>query len=191
MAEEQLAAMEIQLLSSLEKQPDLAASDASSDHPASTLKMPTPQDMYVNAELANWTVDVAATEIDREIALHIEIEDLVSQLNFSAFAVEPFSVEQIEIDYQRNALPARELHEAGTQSTDRETIYTLHTASSESLVGELPHSEVHNNLTLDDDRDLLIIEEELPLSSKMTSQPPASPPTKTTSYRQLFAKLRH
>lgn len=133
---------------------------------------------------SSWTVDVAATESDREIALHTEIEDLVSQLNFSAFAIEPYSVEQIEIDYQRSATPSK--HPQSVRDDDRETIYTLHTSTTAEM-----DDDIHSNLSLDDDRDLLVIEEELPVSNRMTSEQLGAPVVKAASYSQLFAKLRH
>jgi len=136
--------------------------------------------------LASWTVDVAATEAEREIALHIEIEDLVSQLNFSAFAVEPFSVEQIAVEYQRDAGVSKQRQTNGVNSEDRETIYTLHTTDSAEM-----DEDIHSNLTMDDDRDLLIIEEELPVSNRMAAEQLEAPIVKAASYSQLFAKLRH
>lgn len=133
---------------------------------------------------SSWTVDVAATESDREIALHTEIEDLVSQLNFSAFAIEPFSVEQIEVDYQRSAPTSKQPQTV--RDDDRETIYTLHTSSTTEM-----DDDIHSNLSLDDDRDLLVIEEELPVSNRMTTEQLDAPVVKAASYSQLFAKLRH
>ncbi len=191
--EEHLVAMESQLDARDETLGEFISHGAI-DEPVSsaTLKIPTDLTADFSREaLANWTMDVAATEMDREVALHIEIEDLVSQLNFSAFAVEPFSVEQIDIDYQRQPIPGPKALQAGTQNSERETIYSLHTAESEALASESFAAEIHNNLSLDDDRDLLIIEEELPLSSKLSTPPPETPPAKATSYSQLFAKLRH
>jgi hypothetical protein len=134
----------------------------------------------------SWTVDVAATETDREIALHMEIEDLVSQLNFSAFAIEPFSVEQIAIDYQRSATQSKQPQALRSNSNDRESIYTLHTSETTEM-----DDDIHSNLSLDDDRDLLIIEEELPVSNRMTTEQLAAPVVKAAAYSQLFAKLRH
>ncbi len=133
-------------------------------------------------ELANWTVNVVATDPEREVQLHHEIEDMVSQLNFSAFAIEPFSVEQIEIDYERG--PGAKPKTALT-SSDRENIYTLHTAKSDDL------NEVHGPVSHDDDRDLLIIEEELPISNRVSSESIGAPISKAAPYSQLFAKLRH
>lgn len=145
----------------------------------------SPQECDVDSLASGWTVDVAASESDREIALHIEIEDLVSQLNFSAFAIEPFSVEQISVDYQRNSLPSEEAEDSHSNS-GKETIYTLHTSTTTEM-----GDDIHSNLSLDDDRDLLIIEEELPVSNRMTTEQLGAPIVKTATYGQLFAKLRH
>ncbi len=177
-AEEQLAAMESQREDFEDSRPYEDAEQARRYGPAAA-----PQ---VTAEslVSSWTVDVAATESDREIALHTEIEDLVSQLNFSAFAVEPFSVEQIAIDYQRG--PATSKQSQATREDERQTIYTLHTPASTEM-----DDDIHSNLSLDDDRDLLIIEEELPVSNRMTNEQIDAPVVKATSYSQLFAKLRH
>ena len=51
--------------------------------------------------------------------------------------------------------------------------------------------DIHSNLSLDDDRDLLVIEEELPVSNRMTTEQLDAPVVKAASYSQLFAKLRH
>jgi type II secretory pathway predicted ATPase ExeA len=131
--------------------------------------------------VANWTVDVAATAPECEIELHREIEDLVSQLNFSAFAIEPFSVEQIAIDYDRGAVTKVQ----GQENTERQAIYTLHTTKSVEM------DDIHANTIHDDDRDLLIIEEELPITNRTSNDPIGAPVGKAAPYSQLFAKLRH
>ena len=178
-AEEQLAAMENQRI---EIEDTLSYEDASQAKKYATAQPADSPESIV----ASWTVDVAATEAEREIALHTEIEDLVSQLNFSAFAVEPFSVEQIAVDYQREAPPAKTLRMDPNSRNERETIYTLHTAESTDS-----NDQLHSNLALDDDRDLLIIEEELPVSNRMTAEQLETPVVKAANYSQLFAKLRH
>lgn len=138
--------------------------------------------------VANWTVDVNVSEPEREAALQVEIEDLVSQLNFSAFAVEPYSVEQIEVDFLRSPASANKFgtsKAAADDMNEREAIYTLHTRSSDKA------DDIHSNLNIDDDRDLLIIEEELPVSSRGATESIGAPIVKSTPYSQLFAKLRH
>ncbi len=176
--EEQIAAMESQRVDLEDARPYEDAVQAKRFASSSS-------DKYSAESIAaSWTVDVAATESEREIALHTEIEDLVSQLNFSAFAIEPFSVEQIEIDYQRSAPTSKQPQ--ALRDDDRETIYTLHTSTTAEM-----DDDIHSNLTLDDDRDLLVIEEELPVSNRMTTEQLDAPVVKAPSYSQLFARLRH
>ena len=179
-AEEQLAAMESQRAELEDTRPYEDAEQAKRH------AIPSNEKPNIDSLAASWTVDVAATEADREIALHMEIEDLVSQLNFSAFAIEPFSVEQIAIDYQRGAAPSKQLRELRSNDDERETIYTLHTSETTAM-----DDDIRRNLSLDDDRDLLIIEEELPVSNRMTTEQLAAPVIKAATYSQLFAKLRH
>ncbi len=178
-AEELLAAMESQRL---EAEATLSYEDATQAKKYATTKADTNLENIVGS----WTVDVAATEAEREFALHSEIEDLVSQLNFSAFAVEPYSVEQIAVEYQREAAPSKRERDDRIKNTERETIYTLHTAADAES-----QQSIHSNLSLDDDRDLLIIEEELPVSNRMTNEQLETPIVKSANYSQLFAKLRH
>ena len=126
--EEQLAAMESQCTEPEDERPYEDAEQAKRFAAASTNQNVTNQNLNSNSQsiASSWTVDVAATESEREIALHTEIEDLVSQLNFSAFAIEPYSVEQIEIDYQRSAQASKQAQ--NVRNEERETIYTLHTS---------------------------------------------------------------
>ena len=100
--EEQLAAMENQCIEQDDTRPYEDAEQAKRFAARSSEKA------NADSVASSWTVDVAATESDREVALHMEIEDLVSQLNFSAFAIDPFSVEQIAIDYQRSGTPSKQ-----------------------------------------------------------------------------------
>jgi hypothetical protein len=178
--EEQLAAMEGQRAESYDSRPYEDAEQAK--RYAST----PVENIDMDSLISTWTFEVAATETDREIALHMEIEDLVSQLNFSAFAIEPFSVEQIPVDYQRDASPSKPSQALHPNNNDAETIYTLHTPDTTEI-----DNDIHSNLSLDDDRDLLIIEEELPVSNRMTTEQLNAPLVKAASYSQLFAKLRH
>ena len=177
--EEQLAAMESQR-EELEDTRPYEDAEQAKRHAAQAS-----EESNTDRLAASWTVDVAATEADREIALHMEIEDLVSQLNFSAFAIEPYSIEQNAIDYQRGAAPAKQPHELRSND-ERETIYRLHTSETTAM-----DDDILSNLSLDDDRDLLIIEDELPISNRMTTEQLAAPVVKAATYSQLFAKLRH
>ena len=176
--EEQLAAMESQSSELEDARPYEDAEQAKRFAATSSNKN------SAESIASSWTVDVAATESERELALHTEIEDLVSQLNFSAFAIEPFSVEQIAIDYQRSTTPANQPQ--SLRNDDRETIYTLHTSTTMEM-----DDDIHSNLSLDDDRDLLVIEDELPVSNRMSTEQLDAPVVKVASYSQLFAKLRH
>lgn len=180
-AEEQLAAMESQHSEPEDERPYEDAEQAKRFATASSKK--NNLDSAENLD-SNWTVDVAATESEREIALHTEIEDLVSQLNFSAFAIEPYSVEQIEVDYERSVPTSKQAQTV--RDEERETIYTLHTSATTEM-----DDDIHSNLSLDDDRDLLVIEEELPVSNRMTTEQLDATIVKSTGYSQLFAKLRH
>ena len=109
--------------------------------------------------------------------LYAEIEDMISQLNFSAFSVEMDSVEQISPEHIRQA--------AAAHGFDDET--------SEPQILSMMRSDVPEptESMMDDDRDLLIVEEEVPVS--MRHQPPAAavvPTTPNVSYPDLFQQLR-
>ncbi len=127
-----------------------------------------------------WSLDISSLDVQSELAVHDEIEDLVSQLNFSDFSVEPFSVEQISVEASQQPTAAP------IQPTDRDEIYTLRPGQSQ---GE-NHIFDYSAAEYDDDRDMLVIEEELPVSSRMTDAASDKPVTKTAPYGQLFAKLR-
>ncbi len=133
-----------------------------------------------------WSVDVNGLDIENEIAVHDEIEDLVSQLNFAAFSVEPFSIEQIEVGPRdQRSRPPEDAIRSGAQAE----IYTLHRPQelSEESVFSGWSGDTRNNF--DDDRDLLVVEEDLPLTAQSTNEREL-PVTKIAPYSQLFAKLR-
>ncbi len=106
------------------------------------------------------------------------IEDIVSQLNFSAFSVEPFSVEQIPLEPLNRSVP-----EDSIRRGTNDQVYMMHRPT-----------QAQNDITVqdfDDDRDLLVVEEDIPISSRMLdSSISEHPAQKTASYSQLFAKLR-
>lgn len=138
-----------------------------------------------------WAVDVAGTDVQSELELQNDIEDLVSQLNFSAFAVEPFSVEQISLkadNYRKSDSVAEDsIPKDSIRNGNNEEIYMLHRAEfsgDESLFTEA-------TAEYDDDRDMLVIEDDIPITNA-ASQPNQSgkPVTQTAPYSQLFAKLR-
>ncbi|MCA9159335.1 MAG: AAA family ATPase, partial [Planctomycetales bacterium] len=136
------------------------------------------------AALDTWSVDVATIDIRQEQAVQVEIEDLVSQLNFAAFSMEPFSVEQIVLDPsdQRQQPP----HDS-SRSGKNDEIYTMHRPSK--LSSRDPIDFDFLSQTSDDDRDLLILEEELPQATNSADES-QTPITKIAPYSQLFAKLR-
>lgn len=130
-----------------------------------------------------WQVDTLGVDEQNALQIANDIEDLVSQLNFSAFSVEPYSVEQISLD----APGPREAPEDSVRNGDNAEIYMLHRAQGAESRSIFETSGVD----YDDDRDLLIIEEDLPVSSKMTDQLASQKAeTKVSPYNQLFARLR-
>ena len=115
--------------------------------------------------------------------LHQEIEDLISQLNFSAFSVEMDSVEQISPDFVREAASAAKFLEVHSrrEQTDDQATYPMHRDQP---------AQADLQRMLDDDRDLLIIEEEIPASVRNQSPHVGPPIVNTLSYPQLFQQLR-
>lgn len=133
----------------------------------------------------SWSADISAVDVGQEKRIQSEVEDIVSQLNFSAFEVEPYSIEQISLD----AANPKYAPEDSIRGGDEDQIYMMHSpnSASEASRDEPLHSEATANF--DDDRDLLIIEEDITASQAITeeTEPKIS---KTTPYRQLFSKLR-
>lgn len=134
-------------------------------------------------EFASKAIDVTSVDVDRELELHNEIEDLVDQLNFSGTDFRD-TVEQIDIEQNANRNSSQRPDDAVRQGAD-DQVYTMHSAveypKQESLFSAADE--------MDDDRDLLIVEEEIAV------QPPAAnvKPQKTTRklpYGQLFSRLR-
>lgn len=150
-------------------------SELANEHPGSS-----------EAEVAPWSVDVSSLDVSHEIEVQNEIEDIVSQLNFSAFAVEPYSVEQIQLEPSANA----EIPNDSIRTGSEDEIYMMHrplnAAQSEQPAANIFAVETQQ---FDDDRDLLIIEEEMTKNST-ASAASEQPVTKTKPYSQLFAKLR-
>lgn len=114
--------------------------------------------------------------------LQREIEDLISQLNFSAFSVEMDSVEQISPEFTRQAAGAAHLSHSGGDGRSGEA------ASHPIRREEEPHSIRMESY--DDDRDMLIIEEEVPASVRHTNVVASAPTMNSVSYPQLFQQLR-
>lgn len=116
-----------------------------------------------------WIVDVNAIDSDKEALIQGEIEETVSQLNFSAFSVEPYSVEQLAPSASPSKIEEPEIPEA---------------AGTEEVVQS---TDLDGTEDFDDDRDLLIVEEDMAPNSRMSD---SQKKTRTTPYSQLFAKLR-
>lgn len=145
-----------------------------------------PPELMMQSAFDTWSVDVAAVDTQDEVAVAAEIEDLVSQLNFAAFSVEPFSVEQIDIR-PRDKQPSIPVDSIRTGRGSE--VYALHRPqdlSEESVFNGWSGSAADH---YDDDRDLIVVEEELPLTAKSSNEA-EQPVTKIAPYSQLFAKLR-
>ncbi|MCC6510758.1 MAG: hypothetical protein IT423_16760 [Pirellulaceae bacterium] len=123
---------------------------------------------------------VAMTSGSVDGRLYEEIEDLISQLNFSAFSVEMDSVEQISPECIRQAAFAARPHDLSrSDDQDHQHVYPMHR--------EVPQPSL---ASMDDDRDLLIIEEEVPSSVRHQATNPSVPTVNTMSYPDLFQQLR-
>jgi hypothetical protein len=108
--------------------------------------------------------------------LYAEIEDMISQLNFSAFSVEMDTVEQISPEAIRHAAAARQFD----SDADRQIIPMKRTNTVEPSAS-----------TMDDDRDLLIVEEDVPPSMRhQAANQPVVATTPNVSYPNLFQQLR-
>jgi type II secretory pathway predicted ATPase ExeA len=129
-----------------------------------------------------WCIDVSCASATSQLDKPLEesIEDLVAQLNFSAFSTESFSVEQIQLDADYRSVP----FDSVRRGTDNE-VYMMH----RPIIAMDSDPEPVD--TISDDRDLLIIEEEIPVSMRNQTNNNADQPTqRTTSYSQLFTRLR-
>ena len=156
----------------------------------SQLDMAVGEEVLVGSEANESVAEVDAWQVctlegDDQHALNIarDIEDLVSQLNFSAFSVEPYSVEQIAIDAQSN----RSRVEDSVRTGENEEVFMLHRPQElESRMVYEPGADEY-----DDDRHLLVVEEEVPAAIKSSARPAdEKPPVKISPYNQLFARLR-
>lgn len=162
---------------------DILADDFIPDYNATTL------DEALNGQVVltsgSWSTDVAAIDVQQEKRIQAEVEDIVSHLNFSAFEVEPYSIEQISLD----ANAPKSAPEDSIRGGDQDQIYMMHRPGTggEATMDEPLHSEATANF--DDDRDLLIVEEEI-TASQAIAEETEQKTTKTTPYRQLFSRLR-
>ncbi|MCA9191705.1 MAG: AAA family ATPase [Planctomycetales bacterium] len=159
------------------------------DEAASQEKTSVPDQL--DLALEPWSLDVTNIDIGRELEVHAQIEEIVTQLNFSAFSVEPYSVEQIDV--APNNGPAPGMDSIGDDVGS--DIYTLPTAeTTKNSSSSTGRGIFTDSVEYDDDRDLLIIEEELPnrLAAEALANTDSSSlgTQKMGSYSQLFAKLR-
>lgn len=142
-----------------------------------------------------WSINIVA-ESGRAEPLEDSIEDIVSQLNFSAFSIEPFSVEQIPLHAEPGAVeydPAEKevTEEISVDDGDGKGCGGLVPARTIPINALASHSLEAGSPVVDDDRDILIIEEDVPAASRLLDQDlPSEPAQKTVPYAQLFAKLR-
>lgn len=113
--------------------------------------------------------------------LQNEIEDLISQLNFSAFSVEIESVEQVSPEFMRHAAGANVANSSEMRGGSDPVSYPITHGT---------HSQATETNSFDDDRDLLVIEEEVPASVRHQSMSPSTPTVGTLSYPELFQQLR-
>ena len=127
------------------------------------------------------------------MAVHHEIEDLVSQLNFAAFAVEPESVEQLPPEIRMEDLDrdSNGIRLGDWAFTDEREALARDGASDDVAPPVAPGIFGYLGTDSDDDRDLLVIEEDLPIGGRDASPSESPyPPIRVAPYNQLFAKLR-
>ncbi len=138
------------------------------------------------SSLEPWSVDISTLDFQQEVAVHNQIEDIVSQLNFAAFAVEPYSVEQISIAARDHRVQPPE---DSTRTGKNDEIYTMHRPRESSFESTLGTLQSDSAEAYDDDRALLVIEEDVPLQSRADEER-ERPATKLAPYSQLFANMR-
>ncbi|MCR9292240.1 MAG: AAA family ATPase [bacterium] len=132
------------------------------------------------ASASPWSLDVLATDANNEVLIQKDIDALLAQLNFQGVS-DSFSVERIDINakpFTNSKTP--EIGKATVQD-GQEPIATNGHDDEQNLLGD-------NWSSYDDDRDLLVIDEEVVPSVTNTVKPKTS--LKRPSYTQLFAKLR-
>ncbi len=136
-----------------------------------------------------WSVDIISTDVQNEQSLHNEIEDIVSQLNFSAFTVESETIEQVAERSTGNSErsdDAAQIPEDSVRRGQNDDVYMLHRPIESDVEGNI-FTQVAE---YDDDRDLLVIEEDIPVVDRSSPKTDDQPPKQTVAYSQLFAKLR-
>lgn len=130
-----------------------------------------------------WTLDIGSPVASMP-GLEESIEDIVSHLNFSALTTQPFSVEQIEL----SASPEATISEERDFRITRESPLSFQAPSAGY---SQPERFALTQGECDDDRDLLIIEEEVPAGNRLLEANLShETPKRLNPYSQLFAKLR-
>jgi len=118
------------------------------------------------------------SDLSQELHLQGEIEKLVSQLNFSAFAVETELAEEVRLSpVGADPRGPQEVAEAGPQ-------YPSQSAPADQLFAP-------GALSQNDDRDLLVIESDIAVCDSITNPPSDRPAVRTPPYAQLFSRLRN
>jgi type II secretory pathway predicted ATPase ExeA len=130
-----------------------------------------------------WTFDIGS-QVASVPGLEESIEDIVSHLNFSALTTQPFSVEQIELSASPEATISEETGFRITRQGQLSDQYPSIRYSQPERFALTPGE-------CDDDRDLLIIEEEIPTGNRLLEANLShETPKRLNPYSQLFAKLR-
>lgn len=129
----------------------------------------------------SWSTDVVPVDTARELELQNEIGEMLEQLNFRGIG--GFSEEQISSQPQFNAGNTAEELTAATNNAGQ---YGEQILQAESAAEEL---FADRTSMYDDDRDMLVIEEEV-VRPVTTTAVGTKKTSRTKSYSQLFAKLR-
>ncbi|MEM8734683.1 MAG: AAA family ATPase [Planctomycetota bacterium] len=130
----------------------------------------------------SWTMDVNSADLGTEISIHSQVEDLLGQLNFQG-TQQGFTEEQIEDAEAPNS--SRVIPEDSIRTGPGDEVYAMHRPQLDNQASELVINDAD---AYDDDRDLLIVEEDIALPRPESVEKQRV--TKQASYSQLFAKLR-
>ncbi|MFN3189240.1 MAG: ExeA family protein [Aureliella sp.] len=130
----------------------------------------------------SWTVEVNSADLGTEISIHNQVEDLLGQLNFQG-TQHGFTEEQIETF--GGSANSRQIPEDSVRKGPGDEVYAMHRPQLNNQSSELTISDADE---YDDDRDLLIVEEDIALPRQEAGDKQRV--TKQASYSQLFAKLR-
>lgn len=131
----------------------------------------------------SWSIEVAPADYASEESVHSHVEELLEQLNFQGIS-EVVTTEQIE---GRLAQNSQQPPSDSIRTGPEDEVYAMHKAEPFHPQSDMANSQNDYSESYDDDRDLLIVEEEVTLRS---AESQAKTETKPTPYKQLFAKLR-